>query len=73
MPPKSKFSSLGWFDAILESVELLVRLGLMTGSGVAAAMGQFALAAVLLLITFALVLRVWRLRKRKRASGTKSV
>lgn len=56
-----------WFEVAFGVLDALLRLGLLTGSGIAAAFGQFLLAAVLLALAFGLFLRVWRRRRIQRA------
>lgn len=58
-------------DRLLNRLELgayvlegLLRLGLISGAALAAVLGQIALALILALVAFGMLLRVWRLRRR---------
>ena len=47
------------------ALEAAVRLGLVSSSAVALAVGQIALAIVLALVALGMFLRFWRLRRRR--------
>jgi hypothetical protein len=61
-----KASFADWVEAGLSALDVLLRFGLVTGAGVAAAFGQFLLALLLVTLATALFLRVWRKRRLRK-------
>lgn len=49
-----------WIEASGQVMEILMRFGVLSASAVAAALGQFLLAAVLALVALGLFVRLWR-------------
>ena len=60
-----RFSLSNWIEGAVQALEILLRFGVVTGAGIAAALGQFVLAVVLLFVATGLFLRMWRLRRRR--------
>jgi hypothetical protein len=52
-----------WVEAALALLEVILRYSLLSGAGIAAALGQFLLAALFVVLAIGLFLRVWRKRR----------
>lgn len=68
-PPKARRLDVGGLEGFAEFIGAVMVAALGGSAAIVAALGQFALAIVLALVALGMVLRMWRLRRRRRAAG----
>ena len=60
-----KLSIAYWLEVAFSVIDIWLRYSLLAGAGVAAAVGQFMLAYILVVVAIGLFLRVWRAKRIK--------
>lgn len=69
-PPAAKRKpDIDGLDWVADAVSTVMAMTVGGSAAVVAALGQFALAVVLALVTLGIVLRLWRTRRRRRKAG----
>ena len=67
-PRPTKDRDISWMVSLVDGAQAIMAVAMGGSAAVVAALGQFALALVLLVVALGIVLRLWRTRRRRRAA-----
>ena len=70
-PSRTKDRDISWLLPLVEGAQAVMAVAVGGSAAVVAALGQFALALVLLVVALGIVLRLWRTRRRRRGGRGK--